>query len=74
MHVSADVITGVMDITKKYFGELVVSIRKKNTFIGMEIELVKYGKNKYWHGELYKGINQNICIRRVKRSNITGDK
>ena len=43
-HVSEDVITGVIDITKKHFGELVVSCRKKHTFLGMEIELVKNGK------------------------------
>ena len=43
-HVSEDVITGFVDITKKKFGELVVSRIKKHTFICMEIELVKYGK------------------------------
>ena len=40
-NVSEDMITGVIDITKKHFGELVVSRGKKHTFIGMEIELVK---------------------------------
>ena len=43
-HVSKDVITGFRDTTKKCFGELVVSRKKKHTFIGMEIELVKDGK------------------------------
>ena len=36
-HVSEDVITGVIDITNKHFGELVVSHGKKHTFIGMGI-------------------------------------
>ena len=39
-NVSEDMITGVIDITKKKIGELVVSRGKKNTFVGMEIELV----------------------------------
>ena len=43
-HVSEDVITGFIDITKKHVGELVVSCGKKHTFIGMEIKLGKYGK------------------------------
>ena len=43
-HVSEDVITGVVYITKKHFGSLVVSHRKKHNFLGMEIELVKDGK------------------------------
>ena len=42
-HVSEDVITGVIYITKKHFGELVVSRGKKHTFLGMEIELVLSG-------------------------------
>ena len=37
IHVSEDVITGVIDITKKNFGELVMSQGKKGTFIGMDI-------------------------------------
>ena len=40
MHVSADVITGVMDITKKYFGEL-VSETHDNYLMQMEEEVVK---------------------------------
>ena len=44
IHVSEDIITGVKDITKKKIGELVVSRGKKHTFVGMEIELVNYGK------------------------------
>ena len=36
-HVSEDVITGDIDITKKCFRELVVSCRKKHTFLVMEI-------------------------------------
>ena len=39
-HISKDVITRVIDITKKHFGELVLSRGKKHTFLGMEIELV----------------------------------
>ena len=39
-------ITGVVYITKKYSEELVVSLKKKHIFIGMEIELVKDGKIK----------------------------
>ena len=42
-HVSENVITGVIDITKIHFGELVVSHGKKYTFLGMEIELVSDG-------------------------------
>ena len=34
-------ITGVIDVIKKSFGELVLSGGKKHTFIGMEIEIVK---------------------------------
>ena len=45
-HVGEDVITGVIDTTKKHFGELVVSRGNKYTFLGMEIELVKDGKIK----------------------------
>ena len=44
MNVSEDVITGVIDITKKHSGELVVYRGKKHVFIAMEIELVKNGK------------------------------
>ena len=40
-HVSEYVITGVVDITKKCFGDFVVSRGRKHTFIGMEIELAK---------------------------------
>ena len=40
-HVSEDVITGVIDITKKHFREVFVSRGKKHSFLGMEIELVK---------------------------------
>ena len=36
-HVSEDVITGVAYITRKVFGELVMSHGNKNTFIGMDI-------------------------------------
>ena len=43
-HISKDEITGVIDTTKKVFEELVVSLRKKDNFIGMDIELVKDGK------------------------------
>ena len=39
-HISKDVITRVIDIKKKHFGELVLSRGKKHTFLGMEIELV----------------------------------
>ena len=39
-HISKDMITRVIDITKKHFGELVLSRGKKHTFLGMEIELV----------------------------------
>ena len=39
-HVSEDVITGVIYITNKHFGELVVSCGQKHTFLGMWIELV----------------------------------
>ena len=38
-YVSEDVITGVIDTTRKVFGELVVSRGDKNTFIDMDIEL-----------------------------------
>ena len=41
-HVSEDLISGLIYITKKHFGGLVVSCGKKHTFLGMEIELVKY--------------------------------
>ena len=43
-HVSEDVITGVIDSTKKTFEDLAVSHGKKHTFLVMEIELVKDGK------------------------------
>ena len=43
-HVSEDVITGFIDITKKHFGELVVSRGNKHIFLSIEIELVKDGK------------------------------
>ena len=43
-YVSEELITGVIDITKKCFRELVVSHGKKHNFLGMEIELVKHGK------------------------------
>ena len=43
-HVSEYGITGVIDITKKKIGDLVVSRGKKHSFLGMEIELVKGGK------------------------------
>ena len=36
-HVSDDVMTGVINITKNNFGELVMSHGNKNTFIGMDI-------------------------------------
>ena len=36
-HVSEDVITRVIDITKKSFGELVVSRGNKYTFLDMDI-------------------------------------
>ena len=36
-HVSKGVITGVIDIKKKHFRELVVSRGKKNTLLDMEI-------------------------------------
>ena len=45
-HVNEDFIIGVIYITKRNFGELVVSHRKKYTFLGMEIELVKDEKIK----------------------------
>ena len=45
-HVSEYVIIGVIDTTKKSFGVLFLSFRKKHTFLGMEIELVKDGKIK----------------------------
>ena len=35
-HVSEYVITGVIDITKKRFGELFTSLGKKHTFLGMD--------------------------------------
>ena len=40
-HVNEDVITGFFDIMKECFVELAVSCRKKHTFLGMDIELVK---------------------------------
>ena len=43
-HVSENVITGVVNIMKKRFGELFLYFRNKHTFISMDIELVKYGK------------------------------
>ena len=43
-HVNEGTVTGFIVITKKYFGELVVSCGKKHNFLGMEIELVKGGK------------------------------
>ena len=45
-HISEDVITGVIVITRKHFGELFLSHEKKNDFLGMDIELVKGGKIK----------------------------
>ena len=36
-HVSEDVITGVVDIMRKCFGELVVSRGNKYTFLDMDI-------------------------------------
>ena len=46
---------------------------KKHTFLGMNIELVWYGK-KNWQEELYKGSNPNIWRRLIKRGNITQNK
>ena len=43
-HASEYLITGVFDIIKKYFGELVMSRGKKHRFLGMDIELFKDGK------------------------------
>ena len=43
-HAIEDGITGVIDITKKHFGELVVSFRKKHTSLGIDIKLVQDGK------------------------------
>ena len=43
-HVSEEMITRGIDITKKQFWELVVSRGNKHTFLGMDIELVKGGK------------------------------
>ena len=45
-HVNEDFIIGVIYITKRNFGELVVSHRKKYTFLGIETELVKDEKIK----------------------------
>ena len=41
IHFSENVIIEVIGITKKSFGELVVSCGKEHTFIVMEIELVQ---------------------------------
>ena len=43
-HVSEDMVTGVVDIMKKYFIELVVSRGKKRTFFVIGIELINDGK------------------------------
>ena len=74
MHFSGDVITGFMDITKKHFGELVVSRKQKHIFLVMEIELSKYGKIKIdvqsYRKEAIKTFRDNF----VKCSNITKNK
>ena len=43
-HVSEYVITGVINIMKKQYGEFVVSHGKKHAFLRMNTELVKYGE------------------------------
>ena len=44
MHFREDVITGVIDIARNVFWELVVSRRNKHTILGMDIEQIKEGK------------------------------